>query len=56
MRRTDRYILDLRPVNRDRSYQGETKYIPTQNYNSDSRLHTYPTAEDWEKFGENEVE
>ena len=50
----DRYIgqLDvLRPVNREGSYQGETKCIPTTSQSSDSLLNTYSTGEDLEKFG-----
>ena len=55
-RQTDRQILDdLRPVNREGSYQGETTCIPTTSKNSDL-IKAHSTVEDWETVGENEVE
>ena len=46
----DRQILDvLHPVNREGSYQGETKCIPTTS--SDSLFNTHSTVEDWRNLG-----
>ena len=40
---SNRQILDvLCPVNRERSYQGETKYIPTTSTNSNSLIYIPP--------------
>ena len=44
--------FDLRPVNREGSYQGETKRIPTTSNNSDSLLNTQYTVGDWRNLGE----
>ena len=53
----DGWILgDLRPVNREGSYQGETKRIPTTSANADSLLNTHSTVEDWKNTGKNDVE
>ena len=44
-------ILDvLRPVNREGSYQDETKCNPTTNENSDSLFSTDSTIEDWRNW------
>ena len=44
----DRQILNvLRSVNRERSYQGQTKCIPTTSKNSDSLFSTHSTVEGW---------
>ena len=44
----------LRPVNREGSYEGETKCIPTTRAHSDSQLSTHSgisTVEDWRNVG-----
>ena len=48
----DRSVLDvLRPVNRERSYQGETKCIPTTSKILIDYLNTYSTVEGWRNLG-----
>ena len=48
----DREILDdLRPVNREGSYQGETKSIPITSIHFDSLLNTHSTVEGWRNVG-----
>ena len=46
----------LSPVNRQGSYQGETKCIPTTSKHSDLLLDADSTLEDWKKLGENAAE
>ena len=55
----DKVFDALRPVNREGSYQGETRCIPTTSKNADSLylvlLYTHSTLRISEKFGGNEA-